>query len=145
MVNSLAFYVTLLRRQFVDYCNQRLQELGLSQGLLFFIIYVGKHPGCSPKELAENLQMDTGHAARSLAKLEQAGFLRQSPNPCDKRSHLLNLTGRGQEAFRVSHELFFLWDQELMCEMSQEDRENLLGLLERLTRSSRSGRGEKEV
>lgn len=144
-MNSLAYYVTLLRRQFVDYCNRRLEDLGLSQGLLFFIIYVGKHPGCSPKELAENLHMDTGHAARSLAKLSQAGFLAQERSPGDKRSHLLNLTERGEEAFQISHDLFLQWDQELTRGMSQEDRENLLNLLERLTKDTPLGKGEEQV
>ena len=37
MTQSLAYYVTWLRRDFTEYCGRRLQEVGLSQGLLFFI------------------------------------------------------------------------------------------------------------
>lgn len=37
MQTSLAYITTLLRKDFTDYCNQKLGELGLSQGMLFFI------------------------------------------------------------------------------------------------------------
>ena len=71
---SLAFFTTLLNKDFTNYCNRRLAEAGLLQGQLYFILYVGKHPGCAPKELAKGLRMDIGHTTRSLAKLEQGGI-----------------------------------------------------------------------
>ena len=43
---SLAFFTTLLNKDFTNYCNRRLAEAGLLQGQLYFILYVGKHPGC---------------------------------------------------------------------------------------------------
>lgn len=77
MVTSLAYYIMLLRKDFAAYCNVRLQEHGLTQGLLFFILYIGTHPGCSPAQLSASLHMDAGHAVRSLNKLEQGGFIRR--------------------------------------------------------------------
>ena len=55
MVSSIAYYITLLRRDFAGYCSRELGKLGLSQGLLFFILYVGRHPGCTPGQLAAAL------------------------------------------------------------------------------------------
>lgn len=134
MTSSLAFYITVLRKDFTGYCNDRLQELGLSQGFLFFILYVGKHPGCSPKELAHGLHMDSGHVTRSLARLEQAEFLCQEINPEDRRARILRLKEKGEEAFRVSHELFSDWDKQVMEGMAEEDRARLLSLLDTLVR-----------
>lgn len=131
---TLAYFVTLLRKDFTSYCNQKLQELELSQGLLFFILYIGRHPGCSPKELTEALHMDTGHVTRSLSKLEESGFLLQKCNPIDRRSHILQLQEKGAEAFRISHELFTNWDNEIMNELSEESRAQLLTLLEKITK-----------
>ena len=133
MTRSLAYYVTWLREDFSEYCGRRLQEIGLSQGLLFFILYVGKHPGCSPKALAEALRMDFGHVARSLSKLEQAGFIRQEQNPRDRRAHLLCLTDHGQTAFALSYDLFDEWDREVLGQIEEADREQLLALLGQLT------------
>ena len=57
MVSSIAYYITLLRRDFAGYCSRELGKLGLSQGLLFFILYVGRPPGCTPGQLAAALHM----------------------------------------------------------------------------------------
>ena len=75
MFDTFAYLITSLRKDFTEFCNEKLQEMGLTQGLLFFILYAGKHPRCSPKELTEALHMDAGYCARALAKLEEKGFL----------------------------------------------------------------------
>lgn len=59
MFDTFAYLITSLRKDFTEFCNEKLQEMGLTQGLLFFILYAGKHPQCSPKELTEALHMDT--------------------------------------------------------------------------------------
>lgn len=139
MDKTLAHCVTLLRKDFTDYCTKELQDLGLSQGTLFFVLYVGKHPGCSPKELAEGLRMDTGHVTRSLAKLEQSGFLIQEKNPKDRRAHTLRLLEKGQDAFRISHELFTRWDNEVVRGLSHDERTQLFALLERVIDAQKEG------
>lgn len=132
MLSSLAYVVTLMRKDFVEYCNEQLSKIGLSQGLLFFILYIGKHPACSPKELSEALHMDIGHTARSLNKLIQTGFILQETNPKDRRAHILNLTEHGQDAFRISHELFFSWDDEVLCNLSEDERLQLFLILDKV-------------
>lgn len=132
MVPSLAYSVTYLRKEFAEYCNNKLQKMGLSQGLLFFIIYVGKHPSCAPKELAEALHMDMGHTTRTIAKLIQGNFLLQEDNPNDRRAHILRLTASGEEAFRTSYELFEQWDNETLKDFTSAEREQLITLLGKL-------------
>lgn len=132
MLSSLAYVVTLMRKDFIEYCNEQLSKIGLSQGLLFFILYIGKHPACSPKELSEALHMDIGHTARSLNKLIQTGFILQETNPKDRRAHILNLTDLGQDAFRISHKLFFSWDNEVLCTLNDDEREQLFILLDKV-------------
>lgn len=56
-------------KQFAAYTTQQLQEFGLSFGMMYFVIYVGKHPGCTPAEMTKNLHLDWGHCQRS----DQAG------------------------------------------------------------------------
>ena len=55
MMQSLAFHVSVLRKDFSNYCGEKLGEMGLTPGLLYFVTYVARHPGCSPKELAREL------------------------------------------------------------------------------------------
>lgn len=134
MVQSLSFYVTLLSKEFTSYCNKRLAEVGLMQGQLYFILYVGKHPGCAPKELVQALRMDIGHTNRSLARLEQSGLLVQEINPEDRRARILRLTEAGKKAFELSHELFAQWDQEVLAGFSEEEQEQMMKLLRKAAR-----------
>ena len=57
---KLAYYISELRRDFVKECSRKLQEDDLTPGLLYPVLYIGRHPGCSPKELTEALHMDWG-------------------------------------------------------------------------------------
>ena len=66
MFHSFAFYAVLMQRQFREYCQKELRDAGLSSGLLFFILYIGKHPGCNVKSLITALKLDSGHATLSL-------------------------------------------------------------------------------
>ncbi len=140
MKQTIAYYLTLLGKDFNRYCGIRLQEMGLSLGLLYFILYIGNHPDCSPRELGEALHMDGGHVARSLVKLEQGGFVSQEQNPRDRRAHMLQLTAKGADAFRVSHDLFHQWDQEVLGDMESVDKQRLLSLLEQAGRMIKEAR-----
>ena len=39
---ALSYYITMLYRSFADFTGDKLQEVGLNFGLLFFIVYIGK-------------------------------------------------------------------------------------------------------
>lgn len=138
MNQTLAYYVTVLRKDFTEYCNRKLAEQGLLQGQLYFILYVGKHPDCSPKELSQALHMDAGHTTRTLAKLAQDGFLVQEKNKEDRRAHILRLTEKGETAFRMSYELFVQWDAEVLQSLSVEEKTALMAILSNLV-SSKGG------
>ena len=132
MQNTLSFYARSLEKDFSAFCNEKLQELGLSKGLLYFVLYIGKHPDCSPGDLSQNLNLDTGHTTRSIDKLVKTGFVLRKKSDSDKRAYILQLTEKGQGAFETSHRLFSEWDEKIFENISREDRLQLMNLLEKL-------------
>ena len=86
--------ILTLHRAFAAYTSQRLQELGLNFGQMYFILYVGKHPDCTPSELTKELHLDWGHSQRSLVKLVEDGFLTREKLG---RSYRLRLTSQGEQ------------------------------------------------
>lgn len=138
MDKSLSYYITLLRKNFTCFCNERLAQTGLSLGLLFFILYIGKHPECSPKELANALKMDSGHVTRSLVKLEQGGFIGQLCDETDRRKKILQLSESGKNAFKLSHELFASWDKAVSQSLTDSEQAQLFYLLGKLAPAERS-------
>ena len=131
MFQTLAYYATVFHRGFTAYTTQRLQALGLSFGSLFPVIYVGKHPGCTQAQLTADLGLDWGYSQRTVTKLVEEGFLKREKLG---RAYHLDLSPKGQEAFQVSHQVFFDWDREAMASLSETEREQLLSLLAKATK-----------
>ncbi|MCI5800805.1 MAG: MarR family winged helix-turn-helix transcriptional regulator, partial [Oscillospiraceae bacterium] len=97
----------------------------------FFVLYIGKHPGCSPSELTKALRVDWGHSQRSVEKLVREGFVIKERPGEGGRAYRLTLTARGQEVFEESHRVFFEWDEQKLSALNGEERQQLLSLLER--------------
>ena len=135
MFNTLAYYSSVLYRDFTAYTSEKLEKLGLHFGLLFFLIYVGKHPGATPSDLTQTLRLDWGHSQRCITKLVDSGFLTKEKVG---RRYQLHLTEKGQEAFEVSHQVFFDWDDQHLTALSEEERRTLFALLQKVARRQES-------
>lgn len=131
MFNTLAYYSSVLYRDFTAYTSEKLEKLGLHFGLLFFLIYVGKHPGATPSDLTQTLRLDWGHSQRCITKLVETGFLTKEKVG---RCYQLHLTEKGQEAFEVSHQVFFDWDSQRLTSLTEEEHQTLLALLHKVAR-----------
>ena len=128
MIDTLAFYSTVFYKDFYSYTNSRLKELGMNFGSLFFLIYVGKHPGCALSELEKELQVDWGHLQRSINRLVEDGFMTKEKQG---RSNRLNLTGLGLQVFETSHQVFAEWDEETLSVLDDGERAELFRLLQK--------------
>ena len=118
LISTLSYYTTELYKEFAAYTTEKLHELGLNFGQMYFIIYVGKHPECTPSELTSALKLDWGHSQRSVAKLAEDGFLIK-----EKKSPL------GKQAFDVCHQVLFDWDATKLTGLTNEEQQLLLNLL----------------
>lgn len=126
MFRTFSYACTVLYRRFTQYTSTRLNQLGLSFGTLFFLIYVGKHPGCTQSELTTALHLDWGHSQRTVLKLVEGGFLLREK---DGRAYRLTLSEQGQRAFEASHQVFFDWDEQALANLTPEERRQLTALL----------------
>ena len=94
---TLAYAVSQLRADFVAFSSRKLEALGITQGLLYFVLYIGRHPGCTPSDLSAALHADSGHTTRSIHKLEETGFVIRKAHPTDRRASVLELTDKGMK------------------------------------------------
>lgn len=129
MTKTFSYRCTVFYRAFAAYTSRRLQELGLSFGVIFLLVYVGKHPDCTQGELTQALGLDWGYCQRSVVKLVEDGFLLRERRG---RAYHLNLSGKGADAFRLSHQVFDDWDAQALSGLSGEEREMLFTLLEKV-------------
>ena len=132
MKPSIALRITLLRRNIVTCCAPHLQSRGLSTGLLYYLLYVGRNPGCTSSEVGKFLQMDAGYTAHAVSKLIQEGFLERRRDEKDRRVQRLYLTEKGQILFADSRAMLESWGEQTMSGLSGEEVEQLNALLQKI-------------
>ena len=102
------------------------------------------------RELQELLGIQAGSLSEVLAKLEAAGLVSRTPNEADRRGMELALTQEGLEEAKEREAQRRQDREELFQALSQEEKESLANLLEKLNggwhdrfgkAGSRCGRG----
>lgn len=87
----------------IDASHRRIRhrlahDLGFSTGELTAIFLIGSTENCTPKHLAAELDLSTGAITAMVDRLDKAGHVERIAHPTDRRSQLLTLTFRGEEA-----------------------------------------------
>lgn len=68
---------------------------GLTHNEVRALMFVGRHPGATQKELVAHSGADKAQVARMVALLQDQGWLEIQPNAGDRRSRCLQLSPRG--------------------------------------------------
>ena len=86
----------------------------------------------SQAELSRRLGLDRSDLVAELDALERDGLARRQPDDKDPRRNALHLTHAGAVALQAVHERVAAGQEALLAPLSAEEREQLLGLLQRL-------------
>jgi DNA-binding MarR family transcriptional regulator len=82
----------LARREF----DRRVRPLGLTRAQWLFLFHLGRQPGASQSELAEQLDMEKISVSRQAERLERAGWIERRDHREDARAYHLFLTPRAR-------------------------------------------------
>ena len=132
MKETLAFQILVLYKDFLAYTKKELRNSGLSFGQMPFIVYTGKHPGCTQADLTKGLDLDWGYSQRSVSRLVDSGFMTKEYDS-ERSCNCLDLTGSGKKVFDLSHKVFGSWDRIIMNDMADEDKKTVIALLGEIT------------
>jgi len=67
----------------------------LTQNEVRALMFVGRHPGTTQRDLVAHSGADKAQVARMVAALQDKGLLESAPNAEDKRSRCLRLSAQG--------------------------------------------------
>ncbi|HEY4302188.1 MAG TPA: MarR family transcriptional regulator [Candidatus Didemnitutus sp.] len=83
----------LARKEF----DRRVRPLGLTRAQWIFLYYLGRCPGATQSDLADQLQLEKITISRQAERLERAGWIRRREDRHDGRAYRLHLTPRAAQ------------------------------------------------
>lgn len=93
---------------------------------------VAASEGLSQQEIGERLQIPASRMVAFVDALENRGLLERRINPDDRRARALHLTSAGRRLLNRAITVAMTLEQALCAELTEDEREQLLDMLERV-------------
>src|ERR1043166_1550205 len=126
-------YISLLT-QIHKAVNRRTGEelLGMRFKPYMTLGFIRDHPGVTQQEIETALFMDANSVVLILNELEAAQFSIRRRDPADRRRHIVEVTAAGRRALERADKARESLEDEVLADLSGEERKTLRRLLERV-------------
>lgn len=111
------------RRKFMD---DRLKDWGLQGDMYLFLMIVSRSPSSCQEDVAKEMMMDKGNAAKMAKSLEKAGYLSRMQSKEDKRRYELSLTEDGRKAINATLDALLAWQEAVIGSIPRWEEEKLV-------------------
>jgi DNA-binding MarR family transcriptional regulator len=115
--------------------RQTLAPLGLEPREWALLRAVAADEGSSQQAIAERLQIPPSRMVALLDAMEAKGLVQRRANPADRRARALYLPPAGRSLLERALALASELERELCADLSEDEREQLLGLVARVART----------
>lgn len=88
--------------------------------------------GLTMGQLSSRLMVSGGNATGLTTRMLEEGLITREPDPRDRRSQVVRLTGRGRQLFDAMYPEHAQWIHEAMSGLGAEEQRRLLDLLGKL-------------
>jgi DNA-binding MarR family transcriptional regulator len=112
--------------------KQILAPLELEPREFALLRAVAASEGQSQHSVGARLQIPPSRMVAFIDALEQRGLLERRQNPCDRRTRALYLTDAGHDLLARAFALAVEHERDLCADLSADEREQLLELLQRV-------------
>jgi MarR family transcriptional regulator, transcriptional regulator for hemolysin len=131
-LRNFGFLVKDVYRLYAKHFERHASEIGLTLSQCKVLGHLSRNEGISQVRLAELTDTDPMTLVRTLDRMQQDQWIERRPDPEDRRAHRLYL----REAARpIVNRMWKLADQarqEALSPLSLIEREQMVGLLERV-------------
>jgi DNA-binding MarR family transcriptional regulator len=99
-----------------------------------------RHPeGLRMGELSRRMMVTGGNVTGITDQLEQENLVQRVPDPKDRRAYAVRLTDAGRSAFAEMAQVHERWIEELLHDVSADEKSQLIDLLSKLKRQLDDG------
>ena len=142
--NLFSKYLSSLYREERKYLNRMLKSRGMGSAAVRFMMYIYHNQGSNQKKVctemgidesffSANRDNDEGLGTRVMKKLESEQMIVRSVDPQDARSHILEVTDKGESFVVECKQMQVAFWENVTQSMQRKEKEELLFILERLS------------
>ncbi|HIW35507.1 MAG TPA: winged helix DNA-binding protein [Candidatus Treponema faecavium] len=128
--------ISVIYRKTQMYLTDALSPYGLTSGLATFVMITCEHGAMVQNQFCELLDMSKGTVAKSLAKLEELGYVLRAGSSKDARSIVVRPTQKAISLYPAIKRAGDVWTKQLADGLSPDEQESLFRLLDKSTRSA---------
>jgi DNA-binding MarR family transcriptional regulator len=100
--------------------------------------YLREQGGTTQQQLGEMLHLDKNNCVILLNDLEDDGYVARRRDPTDRRRHLVEMTPEGTTALERAEEKLETLEDQVIGELTAEERDTLRELLAKALRSEQA-------
>ncbi len=125
--------ISLIYRKMQIHITRSGRRYGLSSGMVPFVMLTCENGEMPQNRFCTLLDISKGTAARTLAKLEEQGYVRREENEADGRSVVVYPTEKARAVYPRLKEAGDAWVGRMTQGMSAEEKAAFLELLRRVS------------
>lgn len=113
--------IALLYRYSQSYFNEEMKKYGLGNGQYVFLLYLLDHEGINQETLAHMVKIDKTTAARAVARLVEAGYVKRTVSDSDRRAYVLTTTKKSQGIKKELRKTMAAWQEMVETGFTPEE------------------------
>jgi Transcriptional regulators len=129
-------YIGEIHRSSYMYFGKRFSKFGIGAGQYLFLLNLYENDGITQEELTKKVRLDKATTARAIKKLEDEGYVRRIKKESDKRAYRLELTEKAEQIKDDVYSIMNEWESEIRMCFTDEEFQELMNLLNKLSKSS---------
>jgi len=130
-------------RQAERVTQQRLFEVGMRRGFYGVLATLEEFGAGAQAEIGRRLGIDPSDMVAILNDLEHAGYVSRARDPEDRRRNSVTITDAGSQALVWFDTAIAAAQDEMLSALSAAERDQLIGLLERIVARRPDGPGQR--
>ena len=94
------------------------------------------HPDIIQESMARFFHLDKGTIARTVKKMEDAGYIKRTVDPENRRAYRISLTEKGVRIAPEIMEIDRKWEEAVTVDLPKKERDTLLSFLQSVAGTS---------
>ncbi|MDR3767504.1 MAG: MarR family transcriptional regulator [Butyricicoccus sp.] len=132
-------HISVIQRNTQRYFDSMLEQRGIGSGQQFFLLRIFENPDITMFDLSKSGSFDKGTVSKAVQKLAEEGYVKVTVDTSDKRVRHLRVTEYAKPVIEEIYALRTQWVDQLMTDLSPEERDTLFQTLQTIAEYSCAG------